>query len=453
MSLPMLGLLVVMGVAGLLSNAAGRLDPFLRDKDRGTSVIRQHAEELLLLREAWRHTGAACQHLSGYQTDEQFFLELQDAYAAGSRDGWLVPQDSVDYAVICRAFGEPAEQPMLSEAPEKDLLRSFVEEDALDETQRGQIAGLFKNRGPDWWTETLAALFDGREFLVAQSPLAAASTRKLQWRIISNSTLWLLTILGMPALFWTIWTLARHQPTSVPRLQAAWTASAVLGAWLLSEFLTEAASVVCALLITFAVSLFPDGTQVETSTGLQIIRTILTTVLEFIPVILLVWLLTPGRRAALRLLGLTRPSFSKFHLLVLSLGGMALAHATLQSLGPIESIFKLEDPTDRWSRDFAALGWLGIPMELVVGCLAAPFIEEVVFRGILFAGFRNRFGDFTAALLSSALFAAVHYYSFIGSLSVFLIGMVLCLLYDRGRTLWIPIIAHSLINLSVTLNS
>ena len=50
----------------------------------------------------------------------------------------------------------------------------------------------------------------------------------------------------------------------------------------------------------------------------------------------------------------------------------------------------------------------------------APFFEEVIFRGVLFASLRRRFRWEVSALLSALAFSAVHGYGLVGFLSVFL---------------------------------
>ena len=94
-----------------------------------------------------------------------------------------------------------------------------------------------------------------------------------------------------------------------------------------------------------------------------------------------------------------------------------------------------------------------------VGLLAgvavlAPLWEEVVFRGLLFAALARRFGFWPAALLSSALFAALH---FEGSVALFavatpqllLFGVAMCWLLQRTGSLAAPIVFHAVHNAAV----
>jgi membrane protease YdiL (CAAX protease family) len=55
----------------------------------------------------------------------------------------------------------------------------------------------------------------------------------------------------------------------------------------------------------------------------------------------------------------------------------------------------------------AAVGWLFV-LELVLAVLVAPLLEERLFRGILLAGLRSRFGPVVAVLGQAAIYGAAH---------------------------------------------
>lgn len=82
---------------------------------------------------------------------------------------------------------------------------------------------------------------------------------------------------------------------------------------------------------------------------------------------------------------------------------------------------------------------------LVTGILIAPIIEEVVMRGFLFAGLRQRIGWVKAALLSSALFGALHL-SIAAFIPTAALGLLFSYLYQRSNSIWPGIILHTLIN-------
>ncbi|MFO8101442.1 MAG: type II CAAX endopeptidase family protein [Dehalococcoidia bacterium] len=88
-----------------------------------------------------------------------------------------------------------------------------------------------------------------------------------------------------------------------------------------------------------------------------------------------------------------------------------------------------------------AFPWLLIVMAVVV----APFVEELFFRGFLFAGFIRKYGWQKAALISSILFALGHMQPF-AIFPLFLLGYVFAYLYQRSGSIWPGILMHLLVN-------
>ena len=80
--------------------------------------------------------------------------------------------------------------------------------------------------------------------------------------------------------------------------------------------------------------------------------------------------------------------------------------------------------------------WLAL---MLVGVVAAPVVEEVLFRGVLLHRWARRWGTTTGVVASSALFALLHQ-EWLGH---WLFGVALCAVYLRTRSLWLPIAAHA----------
>ena len=84
---------------------------------------------------------------------------------------------------------------------------------------------------------------------------------------------------------------------------------------------------------------------------------------------------------------------------------------------------------------------------LVVG-VGAPLSEELLFRGYLLPALaRTRFGYVGGALISTAIWTALHAgYTITGIAEVFLIGMFFCWLLWRTGSLRVAIFCHALYN-------
>jgi len=100
------------------------------------------------------------------------------------------------------------------------------------------------------------------------------------------------------------------------------------------------------------------------------------------------------------------------------------------------------------SRAFGADPYLAVISIAVI----APVVEEIVFRGFIYGGLRQRWGVTVSILVSSLGFALAHSLSVGGSIlllgpSLFLAGVALAFVYERSRSLLPGIVLHASFNL------
>lgn len=84
---------------------------------------------------------------------------------------------------------------------------------------------------------------------------------------------------------------------------------------------------------------------------------------------------------------------------------------------------------------------------LIMVCILAPFLEEMLFRGIILRSFIKQYSTQNAIILSSLLFGAAHLniYQFVGATCT---GLVLGWLYVRTHSIWPCILLHAFYNTS-----
>jgi hypothetical protein len=86
------------------------------------------------------------------------------------------------------------------------------------------------------------------------------------------------------------------------------------------------------------------------------------------------------------------------------------------------------------------------PLALLVGgAVLAPLVEEIYFRGFVFAGLRQRWSWQKAALISAGLFALVHFIP-TSVIPIFILGFIFALLYQVSGSIWPAILMHMLTN-------
>lgn len=116
------------------------------------------------------------------------------------------------------------------------------------------------------------------------------------------------------------------------------------------------------------------------------------------------------------------------------------------------AVFGAENAVEQQLIQDALTGGFSLLLAGLLAIVVAPFVEEVVFRGVLFRSLDDRFGLVVGAVLSSAIFAFIHVEVVtsqplaLGGL--FAVGLVLALSYHFTGNLLIPILGHAVFNAS-----
>jgi len=176
--------------------------------------------------------------------------------------------------------------------------------------------------------------------------------------------------------------------------------------------------------------------------------------LAFVPVLVL---------AHRRLLRPSELRFSdSFGLVPVAGGGRSLALVFLALLAVGQLGEGVMDVAGRWlglsahwtewfDRDLVWGAPLVVGVTLLDTVVLTPVFEEIVFRGLLFATLRRRFGTSVAAVLSAAIFAVAHGYGVLGFAAVFWSGLLWAWAYERTGSLLPSIASHAVDNLMASL--
>lgn len=134
--------------------------------------------------------------------------------------------------------------------------------------------------------------------------------------------------------------------------------------------------------------------------------------------------------------------FEKFHV---SLGKAVAAGAVVSAIGIAYMWAILKIP------EFKKLIQVesGVSVEIMlIAIVAAPFFEEIIFRGFVFTGLRQIRGFFFSAVASALFFAIVH--PQVSVVPLFCVGIATAWVYESTGALMFPMIVHMLYNAAVT---
>ena len=88
---------------------------------------------------------------------------------------------------------------------------------------------------------------------------------------------------------------------------------------------------------------------------------------------------------------------------------------------------------------------LHLVLSIAMACIAAPLVEEFLFRGYIYGTVRHLTHPVFAAVIVGALFAVVHG-NLPALLPLWVFSILLCLAYEFSRSLWVPVGMHIVFN-------
>ena len=160
-------------------------------------------------------------------------------------------------------------------------------------------------------------------------------------------------------------------------------------------------------------------------------------------------LLAAGRPWS-RLLGPTRATGVMW---AVGLGvGVGVVVAAFTVNGTLAVLLEVEEGVEQQILQDALAG--GVPTVLVgiMTVVVAPVAEEVLFRGVLFRAMAARLGLWVGAVLSSAVFAVIHFEILfsqpIALAGLFVVGLLLAFAYHLTGSIVVPILGHAVFNAS-----
>jgi uncharacterized protein len=125
--------------------------------------------------------------------------------------------------------------------------------------------------------------------------------------------------------------------------------------------------------------------------------------------------------------------------IVLLVPGLVIAAGTLNSI--VVKFLPMSADEEAFFAEMVSNDLLAI----LFGCVVAPFLEEMLFRGVILRSFLRQYSRTKAILASAALFGLAHLNVY-QLITAFAVGIVAGWLYERTRSLWPCILLHASYN-------
>ncbi len=166
----------------------------------------------------------------------------------------------------------------------------------------------------------------------------------------------------------------------------------------------------------------------------------------------ILWLFMRSRRVSRQSIGLVRPEIRDISFAIVGYVGYFLLFFGI-SLGVKSLIPGLN--LDQEQEIGFARGSTGLALWLIFVSLVIlpPITEEIMIRGFLYTGLRNKLPKIIAAIIASLVFGAAHLQIgsgkpllWVAALDTFVLSMVLIYIRDKTGSLWSPIMIHMMKN-------
>ncbi len=154
-------------------------------------------------------------------------------------------------------------------------------------------------------------------------------------------------------------------------------------------------------------------------------------------------------RRVVDLFGLRELSLPKI-VVISILGGVASMLICAWAVGEfstsyLEGIFgelEVQEPVKMFQESSSIVH---LSLTILMACVAAPVVEEFLFRGYMYGTLRRLTNPVFAAVIIGGLFAVVHG-NLPALLPLWVFSILLCLAYEMTRCLWIPVGMHVFFN-------
>jgi membrane protease YdiL (CAAX protease family) len=115
------------------------------------------------------------------------------------------------------------------------------------------------------------------------------------------------------------------------------------------------------------------------------------------------------------------------------------------------AVFKIKMPdTNAQLLSSGAKSTFGLVAVFLLVGVVAPIAEEILFRGVVFSGLRDSWGEGWAIVVSSALFGVMHLQPLV-MIPTAILGLLLAKVFSMTRSLWASIALHSAYNTTIML--
>lgn len=122
-----------------------------------------------------------------------------------------------------------------------------------------------------------------------------------------------------------------------------------------------------------------------------------------------------------------------------------LVTVALMNVAVLALTGEFENPQVEAITGGGGFSWTNFGLMFLLAGVVAPIVEETLFRGVVYGWLRARMPIALAVVVSAVVFAGVHVIPILLP-ALFVVGMILAVVYEWSKSLWVSILLHAIQN-------
>lgn len=114
-------------------------------------------------------------------------------------------------------------------------------------------------------------------------------------------------------------------------------------------------------------------------------------------------------------------------------------------VGRLVTLLPLDDIIGSYETTLHAIDRAPVPLQILTIVFVTPFMEELLFRGVIYNRIKG-YNDRIIATFLTALLFGVYHLNLVQGIYAFVVGAILCMVYERHKSILAPILLHIVAN-------
>ncbi len=115
------------------------------------------------------------------------------------------------------------------------------------------------------------------------------------------------------------------------------------------------------------------------------------------------------------------------------------------AVGRLVTLLPIDDIIGSYENTLHAIDRAPVSLQILTVIFVSPFMEEIFFRGLIYNRIKG-YNDIIMATFLTAILFGVYHLNLVQGIYAFVMGIILCMVYERHKSILAPILLHIVAN-------